>query len=68
MQNDTNLSFYQSIKDSLAEESDAGEKYAMLAKKAPSEEFRNMLMSMARQEIMHHAQLECMLLGNEDKI
>lgn len=61
------LSFYQSVKDSLKEETDAGNKYAMLAKQAPTEEIRETLLSMARQEIMHRAHLECILVGNNEE-
>lgn len=59
------LNFYQSVRDALAEEQAAGNKYTSLAKEAPTEEERETLLGMARQEIMHKAHLECMLLGHE---
>ena len=55
-------SFYDAIKTALKEETDAGKHYSDLAKEAPNEEFRKELYKMARQEIMHHARLEGMLL------
>lgn len=62
------LKFYSAIKDALAEETSAGNKYATLAKEAPSKEERETLLEMARQEIMHKAHLDCMLLGHEDEL
>ena len=59
-------SFYQELRDALTEEMEAGNKYAMLAKRAPSVQCRETLMEMARQEIMHRAHLEGMLLGYDD--
>ena len=56
-------SFYQELRDSLQEELDDGNKYAMLAKRAPTVQCRETLMQMAREEIMHRAHLEGMLLN-----
>lgn len=56
------LNYAQSLKDSLKEETDGASKYAALAKEAPNEEAKKKLMEIAKQEIMHHAMLECLLL------
>ena len=53
------LNYAQSLKDSL--------KYTSLAKEAPNEEARKMLLDMAKQEIMHHAMLECLILDLDEK-
>lgn len=59
--------FYQSVKDALKDETSSGNLYASLAKEAPTQWERETLMEMARQEIMHKANLECILLNNDDK-
>ncbi len=56
------LNYAQSLKDSLQEETNAGSKYTALAKEAPNEEAKKKLLEMAKQEIMHKATLECLLL------
>ena len=61
------LNFYPAIRDALAEEQASGNKYMSLAKEAPTKEERETLLGMARQEIMHKANLECMLLGHEEE-
>ena len=58
--------FYQELREALSEEMEAGNKYAMLAKRAPSVQCRETLMQMAREEIMHRAHLEGMLLGYDE--
>ena len=58
--------FYQHLREALAEEQEAGNKYSELAKKAPSVECRETLMKMARQELVHRAHLEGMLLGHDE--
>ena len=58
------INFYQSIADSLKEEKEGAEKYKNLAKDAPTKEAREALMEIAKQEIMHHAKLECLLLDD----
>lgn len=50
--------FYRVIQKSIEEEHDAGSSYIELAKAAMSEEDRDCLMEMARQEVMHRANLE----------
>lgn len=54
--------FYNKLEGYLKEEENAGENYAMLAKEAMNEEDKRTLMKMAKQEIMHRAHLEGMLL------
>lgn len=54
--------FYNKLQESLKDEENAGEFYASLAKEALTEEDRKTLLKMARQEIMHKAHLEGMLL------
>lgn len=61
------LNYAQSLKDSLKEETDGASKYTSLAKEAPNEEARKMLLDMAKQEIMHHAMLECLILDLDEK-
>lgn len=56
------LNYVQALKDSLKEETDGASKYTALAKEAPNEEAKKKLMEIAKQEIMHHAMLECLLL------
>ena len=58
--------FYQEIRAALDEESEAGNKYAKLAKMAPTVHCRETLMEMAREEIIHRAHLEGMLLGQDE--
>ena len=50
--------FYRTIQKSIEEEHDAGSLYIELAKNAMDEEDRECLMGMARQEVMHRANLE----------
>lgn len=59
--------FYDSLRTALQEEANAGSKYVALSKDAPSEDERKTLIEMAKQEIMHKAHLECMLLGHDGK-
>ena len=54
----TNDEFYKAVQGAIEEESDAGSLYLKLAKDAPNEHDRECLMKMARQEIMHRANLE----------
>lgn len=58
--------FYQELRNALTEEQEAGSKYAELAKRAPSIQCREMLMEMAREELVHRAHLEGMLLGHDE--
>ena len=58
--------FYQHIREALTEEQESGSKYAELAMHAPSVECRETLMKMARQELVHKAHLEGMLLGHDE--
>ena len=50
--------FYNAIQKAIDEEHDAGSLYVSLAKDAPNEKDRECLMKMARQEVMHRANLE----------
>ena len=50
--------FYDAIEDAIKEEHDAGSLYISLAKDAPSDCDKNILMKMAKQEVMHRANLE----------
>ena len=59
--------YYQSIRDALKDETNSGNLYATLAKEAPSTWERDTLMEMAREEIMHRAHLECILLECDGK-
>lgn len=59
-------SFFQHVREALAEEQEAGNKYAEMAMMAPSVECRETLMKMARQELVHKAHLEGMLLGHDE--
>ena len=61
------INFYRELMNALGEETDAGNKYASLAKEAPTKEERETLLEMARQEIMHKAKLDCMILGHEEE-
>ena len=54
----TNDEFYRTIQKSIEEEHDAGSLYINLAKNAMNEEDKQCLMEMARQEVMHRANLE----------
>lgn len=54
--------FYKSLEKAIEEEHDAGSLYISLAANAPDEEDRKCLMKMARQEVMHKANLEWMHL------
>lgn len=56
------LNYVETLKASLEEETDGAGKYTALAKEAPTEEARKKLMEIAKQEIMHHAIIECLLL------
>lgn len=57
--------FYNSIKGAIDEERDAGSLYLELAKDAPNEHDKKCLMKMARQEIMHRANLEWIYMKKE---
>lgn len=59
--------YYQAIRDALKDETNSGNLYANLAKEAPYEWDRDTLMEMAREEIMHRARLECILLCADNK-
>ena len=50
--------FYRNIQKSIEEEHDAGSTYIELANNAMEECDRDTLMEMARQEVMHRANLE----------
>lgn len=50
--------FYRTIEKSIKEEHDAGMEYVNLAKDAPNECIKKTLMKMAKQEVMHRANLE----------
>lgn len=50
--------FYRTIQKSIEEEHDAGSQYIELAKNAMDDCDRDTLMEMARQEVMHRANLE----------
>ena len=50
--------FYQAVEDAIKEEHDAGSLYISLAKDSPDECDKKTLMEMAKQEIMHRANLE----------
>ena len=61
----TNDEFYRSIQKSIEDEHDAGSEYVALAKDAPDECTRKTLMKMARQEVMHRANLEWILMKKD---
>ena len=54
----TKEEFYRNIQKSIEEEHDAGASYIELAKVAMDEEDKECLMKMAKQEVMHRANLE----------
>ena len=57
--------FYREIQKSIEEEHDAGSLYISLAKDAPTDEDMECLMKMAKQEVMHRANLEWMLMKKD---
>lgn len=61
-------SYIQALKDSLKEETDGASKYAALSKEAPTEEAKKKLMEIAKQEVMHRAMLECLLMESGEQI
>ncbi len=59
------LDYVKSLRESLDEETDAGNKYTALAKEAPTENAKEQLLRMAKEEIMHRATLQCLLVDAE---
>lgn len=57
--------YYREIQRAIEEEHDSGSLYINLAKNALSEEDRECLMKMAKQEIMHRANLEWLNMKRE---
>lgn len=57
--------YIESLRESLDEEMDAGNKYTALAKEAPTENAKEQLLRMAKEEIMHRAMLQCLLVDAE---
>lgn len=64
----TTSEFAKMLKDAHAEEMKDSEKYMNLAKSAPLPEVRDMLYNIAKDEIMHRAKLECMILTLEGSV
>ena len=50
--------FYRAVEKAIDEEHDSGSLYISLAMNAPDEDDRECLMKMAKQEVMHKANLE----------
>ena len=57
--------FYNAIEDAIKEEHEDGSKYVSLAKDAPNECDKETLMKMAKQEVMHRANLEWILMKKD---
>lgn len=57
--------FYKKIHESIEEEHEDAGKYIELAKDAMSEEDKECLMEIAKQEIMHRAKLEWIYLKKD---
>jgi len=62
----TTQTFKQFLEAAVSEEQDDSRKYMQRAQEAPTEEDRKVLIDIAKQEIMHRAMLECMLLTYEE--
>lgn len=61
----TQADFLKYLKESHAEEQKDIDKYMEMAKNAPTPAMRNMLYEIAKDEVMHHAKLECMVITME---
>lgn len=61
----TQADFLKYLKESHAEEKKDIDKYMELAKNAPTQAMRDMLYDIAKDEVMHHAKLECMVITME---
>lgn len=61
------LNYAETLRASLKEETEGASKYSALAKEAPTEEAKKKLMEIAKQEIMHHAMLECLLMDVKEE-
>lgn len=61
----TTAEFVKTLKDAHAEEVKDSEKYMSMAKNAPTAEVRDMLYNIAKDEVMHRAKLECMIITLE---
>ena len=64
----TTTDFVKTLRDAHAEEVKDSEKYMNLAKNAPTAEIRNKLIHIAKDEIMHRAKLEGMILMLEGSL
>lgn len=64
----TSAEFVKALKDAHAEEVKDSEKYMNLAKNATNPEIRDMLYCIAKDEVMHRAKLECMIITLEGSL
>lgn len=64
----TTAEYVKALKDAHAEEVKDSEKYMAMAKNAPTAEIRDMLYNIAKDEIMHRAKLECMIITLEGSL
>lgn len=61
----TQTDFLKYLKEAHAEEKKDLDKYMEMAKNAPTPAMRDMLYEIAKDEVMHHAKLECMVITME---
>lgn len=64
----TTAEFIKHVKDAITEEHKDVDHYMEMAKAAPTPEIRDMLYNIAKDEIMHHAKLECIQVTLEGTI
>ena len=64
----TQAEFITELKNTHTEEKKDANHYMEMAKSAPTSSMRDMLYEIARDEIMHKAKLECMLMTLEGSI
>lgn len=57
--------FYEALRKAVQAEGEDSNKYVELAKKAPTMEARDILLCIAKDEIMHRAKIDCLLLDEE---
>jgi len=64
----TQADFIKALHTAHTEEKNDANHYMELARSAPTSPIRDMLYEIARDEVMHKAKLECMLMHLEDAV